>query len=138
MLEGRGMSPEVLSKKLAALSLYLEDLKRYKDVSFEAFMEGHYEIERILELLVMTASDIVFHLLSADGEPAPASYRAAFLKAGEKGIISKELSEKLALSAGLRNILAHEYEDIDYRLLHACIPDAIKDFTTLITELSPG
>jgi uncharacterized protein YutE (UPF0331/DUF86 family) len=84
----------------------------------------------------MTSSDIVFHLLSAAGEPPAASYRAAFLLAGEKGIISEELAKNLALSAGLRNILAHEYEEIDYRILHACIPAAIRDFTTFIEELS--
>lgn len=133
---GHEMSPEVLSKKLVALSNYLEDLKRYRNVSFEAFMERHYEIERILELLVMTASDIVFHLLSTAGEPPPTAYRAAFLRAGEKGIISEELSKNLALSAGLRNILAHEYEEIDYHVLHSSIPVAIKDFTVLIEELS--
>ena len=130
------MSPEVLSNKLAALSGYLSDLRRFKDVSFDAFMERHYEIERILELLIMTASDIVFHQLSSAGEPPSVSYRAAFLRAGELGIISPELSGKLALSAGMRNILAHEYEDIDYRIVHACIPAAAGDFAALIEELS--
>lgn len=136
MSRGSGMSPEVLNKKLAALSKYLEDLKHFGNVSFDAFMERHYEIERILELLVMTASDIVFHLLSAADEPPPTTYRAAFLRAGERGIIGRELSKNLALSAGLRNILAHEYEEIDYRVLHSAIPVAIRDITALIEELS--
>ena len=99
-------------------------------------MEKHYEIERLLELLVMTASDIVFHLISAKGEPAPTSYKAAFLRAGEMGIISEDLSRSLALSAGLRNILVHEYEEIDYSLVHKSIPVAIRDFTIFIRELS--
>ena len=75
-------------------------------------MEKHYEIERILELLIMTASDVIFHILSVQGEAVPISYRTAFLRAGEMGIISKDLSKSLALSAGLRNILVHEYEEI--------------------------
>jgi uncharacterized protein YutE (UPF0331/DUF86 family) len=130
------MSPEVLNKKLSLMTTYLNDLMPYKDISFENFMEKHYEIERLLELLVMTASDIVFHLISAKGEPAPTSYKAAFLRAGEMGIISEDLSRSLALSAGLRNILVHEYEEIDYSLVHKSIPVAIRDFTIFIRELS--
>lgn len=130
------MSPEVLNKKLSLMTTYLNDLMPYKDISFENFMERHYEIERLIELLVMTASDIVFHLISAKGEPAPTSYKAAFLRAGEMGIISEDLSRSLALSAGLRNILVHEYEEIDYSLVHKSIPVAIRDFTIFIRELS--
>ncbi len=130
------MSPDVIRKKLVSITAYLNDLLPYKDISFDEFMKRHYEIERLLELLVITASDTTFHLISARGEPVPASYRAAFLRAGEMGIISEELSKSLALGAGLRNILVHEYEEIDYRLVHKSIPTAIKDFTALIKELS--
>lgn len=132
------MSPEVLSKKLASMTQYLSDLLAYKDVSFETFMDRHYEIERILELLIITASDIIFHMLSVRGEPAPVSYRTAFLRAGEIGIISEELSKGLALGAGLRNILAHEYEEIDYNILYKSIPTAVKDLAAFMEEISKG
>ena len=130
------MSPEVVKKKLESITLYLNDLLPNKKISFNEFMQKHYEIERILELLIMTASDIVFHLITDKGEPVPASYKAAFLRAGELGIIGKKLSKNLALSAGLRNILVHEYEEIDYKIVYKSIPSAIKDFTALIKELS--
>jgi uncharacterized protein YutE (UPF0331/DUF86 family) len=130
------MSPDVVIKKLVSMTIYLNDLLPYKDISFDEFMKKHYEIERLLELLVMTASDIIFHLISAKGEPIPASYKAAFLRAGEMGMISVELSKSLALGAGLRNILVHEYEKIDHGLVHKSIPIAIRDFTGFIKELS--
>ena len=130
------MSPEVVKKKLESITQYLNDLLPNKKISFNEFMQKHYEIERILELLIMTASDIVFHIITDKGEPVPASYKAAFLRAGELGIIGKKLSKNLALSAGLRNILVHEYEEIDYKIVHKSIPSAIKDFTSLIKELS--
>jgi len=130
------MSPEVVKRKLGQMATYLKDLQRHEGISFELFMTRHYEIERILELLVMSASDIVLHLISLRGEAAPASYRTAFLRAGEIGIISVELSKKLALSAGLRNILVHEYEEIDYSVLHTSISAAIADFSQFLHELS--
>ena len=130
------MSPDVVRKKLVSITKYLKDLTPYKKISYDKFMEKHYEIERLLELVVMTASDILFHLISAKGEEPPASYKAAFLKAGEMGIISKKLSKSLALGAGLRNILVHEYEEIDYRLVHKSIPITIRDLTAFIKKLS--
>ena len=129
------MSPDVVRRKLSAVANYLKDLHRHEGITFEVFMEHHYEVERILELLIMNASDIIVHLLSSRGEAPPASYRAAFLRAGEVGIISTELSKNLSLSAGLRNILVHEYEEIDYSVLHNSIPAALRDFTRLIAEL---
>ena len=87
-------------------------------------------------MLLISASDIIFHMISARGEPASTSYRAAFLRAGEMGIISLELSKNLALGAGLRNILVHEYAEIDYGLLHKSIPVVIRDFTAFVKELS--
>jgi uncharacterized protein YutE (UPF0331/DUF86 family) len=130
------MSPEVVKKKLESISNYLNDLLPYKKITYDEFLHKHYEIERILELLVMTASDIVFHLISDKGEPAPSSYKTAFLRAGELRIISKKLSRNLALSAGLRNILVHGYEAIDYKIVHKSIPAAVRDFTAFIKELS--
>lgn len=131
------MSPEVIERKLALVARYIHDLQPYDGASFEVFMQRHYEAERLLELLLITASDIVFHLLAGNKEePAPSSYRAAFLRAGEAGMLSKELSGNLARAAGLRNILVHEYAEIDYALLHQSIPSAIRDFTALIRELS--
>ena len=130
------MSPEVVNRKLAFITTYLKDIKPYEAISFEEFMRKHYEIERLLELLLISASDIIFHLILARGEPASTSYRAAFLRAGEMGIISSELSKNLALGAGLRNILVHEYAEIDYGLLHKSIPAAIRDFTAFVKELS--
>lgn len=130
------MSPDVIAKKLVSMTTYLNDLLPHKNISFDEFMKKHYEIERLLELLVMTASDIVFHLISSKGESIPASYKAAFLRAGELGLISSGLGKSLALGAGLRNILVHEYEEIDYNLVHQSIPTATRDFAYFIKELS--
>jgi len=66
------------------------------------------------------------------GEAAPGSYRAAFLRLGELNVLDRRLSNNLALGAGLRNILVHEYEVIDYKLLCESIPQVIKDIKSFI------
>ncbi|HAA04881.1 MAG TPA: DUF86 domain-containing protein [Syntrophobacteraceae bacterium] len=131
------MSPEVVVRKLARMSQYLQELRPYRESPYEAFWADHYKIERLIELLVVAASDIVIHLLDSRGEPAPASYRSAFLQAGETKLLSGELSRNLALGAGLRNILVHEYEEIDYQLLHRSLPKMLDDMAQFIDECLP-
>ena len=107
------MTLEVLNRKKESLIKYLDDLKKYEEHSYQQFLEDHYSVERILELIIMVSSDVVFHLISEKGKDIPSSYRSAFLKAGELSIISNDLSERLALAAGMRNILVHDYLGID-------------------------
>jgi len=129
------MSPEVVNRKISRMLKYLEELIPYKESSYDEFLPDHYKVERLIELLVMTASDIAFHLLSLKNEPPPASYRSAFLRLGELEIIDAEISQNLALGAGLRNILVHDYEDIDYKLLHSSIPTIIRDVRRFMDAL---
>jgi uncharacterized protein YutE (UPF0331/DUF86 family) len=130
------MSPEVIQNKIAAMGRYLYDLSSHRLDDFGMFMDAHYKVERLIELLVMCAADIAFHLMALKAESPPASYRAAFLRLGEIGVLDLELSKRLALGAGLRNILAHEYEEIDYRLLHESVPQVLDDMSQFMDTVA--
>lgn len=134
-VKGSNMSPEVVKRKLELLVQYLEDLRKHRNITYDEFLDKHYEIERILELLIETASNIVFHLVVQKDKVPPSTYRSAFLRAGELFIISEPLAQELAKAAGLRNVLAHEYDKIDYERIYKTIPIAIEIFQNLILEL---
>lgn len=131
------MSPEVVSRKLARTTQYLAELEPCNGCRYERSLGDHYKIERLIELHVMAASDIVIHPLDSRGEPATISYRTAFLRAGETGVLSPALSQSLALGAGLRNILVHDYEEIDYPLLHWSLPRPLDDLSRFMEECEP-
>ena len=57
----------------------------------------------------------------------PESYRDSFLEAGTQGLVPEELAESLALSAGLRNVLVHAYEEIDYEIVAMSVSRALDD-----------
>lgn len=57
--------------------------------------------------------DINFHLITAGGQPPPSDYYASFVQLGALGILDPGLASSLAASAGLRNRLVHEYDDLD-------------------------
>ncbi|MCP5093975.1 MAG: DUF86 domain-containing protein [Chloroflexi bacterium] len=121
------MAPDVLLRKLLYLRQLLTDLSPYKDASLAQVEAEHYKIERLFELLVATATDILFHLL-AEQNVSPFSYREAFRLAGKHDVIPVDLAIRLQKAAGMRNVLVHLYETIDYQILHTSIHPALQDF----------
>jgi len=129
------MSPEVKIRKIALLLKYIDDLSKHKTISFENYLKNHYEIERLLELLVETASDLTMHILTIKDDSVPTNYRSSFLRLGEIKLIPKKLSENLAKFAGMRNILVHGYEKVDDKIIHNSIKQAIVDFSKFVEEI---
>jgi uncharacterized protein YutE (UPF0331/DUF86 family) len=125
------VSPDVLARKLERLSTYLADLDKHRGRTAVEIRDDPYEVERLLELLIQVAMDIIAHLLSEQGV-TPSSYRAAFEEAGRRGLLPTELAARLADAAGLRNVLVHLYEDIDYEIVASSVGKATEDFSEFI------
>lgn len=125
------MTRDVLVRKLARMRTYVRALAPHRDRTAGELLDDPYEVERLLELLVQVAVDILGHELAERGI-VPESYRQTFLRAGEEGFIPSELSASLAEAAGLRNILVHMYERIDYEILAHRVGHALDDFSRFL------
>jgi len=107
--------PAVLRRKLAVI---VENLKALQAIETLPPDQYHANIftrkgtERLLQELVEAAIDVNTHILVQDGHGPPADFYQGFLRLAEYGILSPDLAEALAPSAGLRNRLVHEYESI--------------------------
>lgn len=128
------MSPDVLARKLERFRRYLEDLSAHRGRTAADVAADPYALERLLELVVQVSVDILSHQLAERGV-SPGSYRATFVLAGRHGLVDEELAGRLSRAAGLRNILVHLYEDIDYEIVAASIDAAVKDFGALLERL---
>lgn len=130
------MSPEILARKLTLITEYMQDLQKFHYDDYTDYLRNHYAIERLIEVLVMAAVDILFHLYSLRDEPPPVSYSAAFLRAGELGIIDADLASQLARAAGMRNLLVHGYEKIDQKIIYNSLPLLIRDMGLFVAALA--
>lgn len=92
-------------------------------------------VERILTQLVDLASDVNGHIVSAQLRRAPGSYRDSFVLAAEAGAISAELAAELAPSVGLRNVLVHEYAQVDVTLVRGAVPLALDAYTRYVRSV---
>jgi uncharacterized protein YutE (UPF0331/DUF86 family) len=134
--QSTAVAPEVVLRKLELLRRLVGDLEPFAGASLEEVIAEHYKVERIFELLATAAADIVQHLLAERGIVAQ-SYREVFREAATAGLLEQPLAQRLEEAAGMRNVLVHLYDEIDYRILHESIGDALHDFAALIAALAP-
>ncbi|GMR22599.1 MAG: DUF86 domain-containing protein [Acidobacteriota bacterium] len=91
--------------------------------------------ERLLERVVGRMIDINFHLIVESGEPPPSNYHASFEILGKKSIVPKESAGRLAASAGLRNRIVHDYDDIDPTKVYDALQSVTKDIPEYLSHV---
>jgi uncharacterized protein YutE (UPF0331/DUF86 family) len=123
--------PEIVRRKLLHLDGYIRELELYREINLDAYLATggpRRTIERLVQLIVETAVDVNLHVATEiEGRP-PADYRESFRAAARIGLIPRALAGDLAPSAGLRNVLVHEYADVDDARVHAAIPLVLDGF----------
>lgn len=129
---------QVVRRKLRKLDQYLRELEEVRPPSLEAYLGSilvRRTVERLIQLLVEVANDINTHIIVSLGHPPPDDYYEGFVRMGELGILPEELARRLAPSAGERNILVHEYEAIDDRIVYESIQHALDDYRAYGREI---
>ena len=133
------INKDLILSKLIKIKNYIQELKTFSNITFEEYKRDFIKkraVERLILLLVEVATDINSYVIVEIGKNPPTDYYDSFIKAIEIGLISKQLGEKLAPSAGLRNRLVHEYDEIKDDIVYSSINDAIELYTTFIKEVN--
>ena len=126
-----GIDAALIKRKIEHILSYLEELKPIAKISFEEFVgdkRNFRTAERDIQLIVDTAVDINNHLVVASGSLPPNDYFESFIKLSNLQIFPKQFAERIAQSAGLRNRLVHEYEEIDLSRLFEDLENDIRDY----------
>jgi uncharacterized protein YutE (UPF0331/DUF86 family) len=95
-----------------------------------------YAVERILTQLVDLAVGINGHVSAVLVGRVPEGYRDSFALAATAGVISEDLAAELAPSAGLRNILTHEYATIDLTIVARSLPRALDGYRRYVGQMA--
>lgn len=135
--------PEFVRRKLHLIAEDLGRLVRFKDETLESLTSDDIKlaaVERIMERIVMRAIDVNEHLIGelacGEGKTTRFAYRDTFLLLADLGVYSQEFADRIARSAGLRNILVHDYNDIDRNILHGAIGHALRDYHSYVEQLA--
>ncbi len=66
----------------------------------------------------------------------PSSYGDAFRRLRGAGVIDERLTDRLVRASGFRNVVAHAYETLDMRRVHAAASEGPSDLRAFLTALS--
>jgi uncharacterized protein YutE (UPF0331/DUF86 family) len=77
-----------------------------------------------------------YHLLTGAGQPPPSDYFASFVRLGDIGALDAVFARSIARSAGLRNRLVHDYEELDAAQVFAALGDAQKDIPRYLEQIN--
>ncbi|MGI6079074.1 MAG: type VII toxin-antitoxin system HepT family RNase toxin [Fastidiosipilaceae bacterium] len=122
------VDPLLVKRKLQKLAGYLKELETLQDLTIEEYLNDfrHRRIaERLVQLIVDIAVDINTHAVVDADNPPPDDAYSSFIEAARIGIISQELAKKLAPSTGERNVIVHEYEEIDNIVVYESISESL-------------
>lgn len=91
-------------------------------------------VERNLEIAAQCCVDIANRIISVEGLEKPKDYYGAILKLGETNIISFEFAKNFAPIAGFRNILVHNYLEIEWKKVYEHLKN-LNDFYKFMEEI---
>jgi len=102
---------------LEKLNVCLKKLEPFKAKEKEEIIQDPYMqdiVERNLEVAAQAVIDIANRIISIEVLEKPRDYYEAIMRLGEAKIIPLDFARKLAPIAGFRNILVHDYMDINW------------------------
>jgi uncharacterized protein YutE (UPF0331/DUF86 family) len=112
----------------------LRRLKAFREAELEEFLREaalHHLAERYLHLAVEAALDLANHWIADQALPTPDTNRDSFTVLEEAGELEPALADRLRGWAGFRNILVHEYLEIDHGIAYRAIRDELGELEAL-------
>jgi uncharacterized protein YutE (UPF0331/DUF86 family) len=81
-----------------------------------------------LSRAVQLCVDLALHRLSSTGQTTPATMGAAFDELAQIGAINIDLAQQMKSAVGFRNLAVHQYEAMDWSIVHAICTKHLDDF----------
>ena len=118
-------------RKVSDLELYLLQIQEFSALSAEGYRNDWKTqriIERTLQMMIETCADVASHIVSDRGMRAPTSYADTFKVLSENSIITEELSATMEKMAKFRNVVVHQYEQVDAEIVILILKQHLGDF----------
>lgn len=126
------LDTEVIDARLRELSRRLRRVAARRPSSVKT-LAGDEDLQDILarnlEVAIQTCIDIAYHLCGAHGV-VPVTAAQAFAELAVRGLIERRLAGRLQLAVGFRNVLVHEYTEIDWTIVLQVMRTGTRDLAT--------
>jgi uncharacterized protein YutE (UPF0331/DUF86 family) len=130
--------PVLIAKRLSKLREYVSLLRILRERPQEEFIKDPFvigSVERYLQLAIQVVLDICNHIVADDRLGLVEEYRDAIRLLGQGGYLDPDLTKRLIPMAGLRNILVHDYLEVDRERLRVLLQDCLEDFERFAIQI---
>ncbi|MEK6916712.1 MAG: DUF86 domain-containing protein [Nanoarchaeota archaeon] len=111
-----------IEDKIEQINIFLKELEKIKPYSFEQYdLKTSAACERYFEKIVEAIVDLGYLVIKHCSINAPEDDRQVFDILVKKNIISTELANRLKEAKGMRNILSHQYGNVDNKVVFNAI-----------------
>jgi len=113
-----------IDDKIDEIDRYLEELISITPKDFRKYssdIKTKAACERYFEKIVESITDLAFLIIKDKGLRSPEDDKQAFDILAEEKEISKALGDRLKAAKGMRNILAHQYGQVDDEIVFEAI-----------------
>ena len=126
------MDREVVDQKLESLRRCLLRIES-KCPADALVLAADVDLQDIVSLnlsrAVQLSVDIGAHLIAGMNVPPPGAMGQTFDLLAQEGVLSSELANGLKKSVGFRNIAVHNYESINWHIVHNIVKNHLAEFS---------
>lgn len=128
----------VIENKISSIQKYLKIVSQYRkysqaEIEKDQTLKG--AVERYLYLLSQASIDLAEAVIALKDFRRPSTYSEAFYILNQEEIIPARLTENLVKMVGFRNIIAHDYEDVDLGIVYEVLQERYKDVEEFVRSV---
>ncbi len=121
---------DLLFAKISSVKKHLNRVKKQAGITLSEFLNDVDAQDIILfnlQLAIQNCIDIAAHIISEEVMEVAGSTSEMFYYLEENSVIKQQLTEKMIKAVGLRNLIVHEYGNLDMKIVYEASRHDIKD-----------
>jgi uncharacterized protein YutE (UPF0331/DUF86 family) len=130
----------VVATQLERIEQYHGELKaKQRSLSRETFLADTTQqraVERMFENAIQACADLARHVASTDFDFDGDTSKEAIRILGREAVIDVETTETLVAAVGFRNVLAHQYGEVDYDEVYENLQTGLDVYDTFSRQVA--
>lgn len=129
---------ELIEKRIDSVEEKISYLKKIGEIGTGEFLESYEKIQaskHSLQEAIEACLDISNHIIAAKKLKRSESYSDMFQRLAQDDILDDKLADRLSDMARFRNLLVHQYTEIENRRVHEIIKENLGDIEDFLENI---
>ncbi len=129
---------DAIEVRLQRLEQVISGLERLGQIDSKELLEDTqkmWSVERGLQLGAEILFDVGSHILVSEFGVSPQEYKEILTRLADRKVVGRKLADGLQGLAGFRNVLVHDYLEVDPEKVLQALTHAPRDFSNFAQEI---